>query len=208
MKNHFPLLDPLRFGAAVGVAFFHHMFMSWAWVSIGHPGFGNRYVAADVQYPSAVPTSRGSAGWALKSSSSFSRFRHCEFREQVFANGVPSWPRSQALSGGLGLRHRDVHRSGSLQLALPVSRFIVPYIHAMLLVPVPGSPGQSLELASTGHWRPRRRSICSCSARCSRRKSPCGTSPSASASTAQCSTPSRCWFWHVRRHLTCPISPF
>ena len=44
MKNHFPLLDPLRFGAAVGVAVFHQMFWSWAWVSIGVPGF-ERYVA-------------------------------------------------------------------------------------------------------------------------------------------------------------------
>src|SRR6201988_4508516 len=54
MKNHFPLLDPLRFGAAVGVAIFHQMFWSWAWVSIGVPGF-ERYVAADVLYPSAAP---------------------------------------------------------------------------------------------------------------------------------------------------------
>ena len=54
MKNHFPLLDPLRFGAAFGVALFHQMFWSWAWVSIGHPGF-ERTVAADVQYPSAAP---------------------------------------------------------------------------------------------------------------------------------------------------------
>ena len=54
MKNHFPLLDPLRFGAALGVAIFHQMFWSWAWVSIGVPGF-ERYVAADVVYPSAAP---------------------------------------------------------------------------------------------------------------------------------------------------------
>ena len=53
MKNHFPLLDPLRFGAAVGVAVFHQMFWSWAWVSIGVPGF-ERTVAADVIYPSAA----------------------------------------------------------------------------------------------------------------------------------------------------------
>src|SRR3978361_2127102 len=54
MKNHFPLLDPLRFGTALGVAVFHQMFWSWAWVSIGVPGF-ERYVAADVLYPSAAP---------------------------------------------------------------------------------------------------------------------------------------------------------
>jgi len=45
VKNHFPLLDPLRFGTALGVAIFHQMFWSWAWVSIGVPGF-ERYVAA------------------------------------------------------------------------------------------------------------------------------------------------------------------
>ena len=54
VKNHFPLLDPLRFGAALGVAIFHQMFWSWAWVSIGVPG-SERYVAADVLYPSAAP---------------------------------------------------------------------------------------------------------------------------------------------------------
>src|SRR5580692_7749566 len=54
IKNHFSLLDPLRFGAAFGVALFHQLFWSWAWVSIGHPGF-ERTVAADVQYPSAAP---------------------------------------------------------------------------------------------------------------------------------------------------------
>ena len=49
-----PLLDPLRFAAALGVAMFHQMFWSWAWVSIGVPGF-ERTVAADVLYPSAAP---------------------------------------------------------------------------------------------------------------------------------------------------------
>ena len=54
VKNHFSRLDPLRFGAALGVAIFHQMFWSWAWVSIGVPGF-ETYVAADVLYPSAAP---------------------------------------------------------------------------------------------------------------------------------------------------------
>lgn len=54
MKIHFPLLDPLRFGAALGVAIFHLMFWSWAWPSIGAaPGF-ERYVAAEVLFPSAA----------------------------------------------------------------------------------------------------------------------------------------------------------
>src|SRR5581483_4286486 len=54
LKNHFPLLDPLRFGAALGVAFFHQMLWSLAWVSIGHPGF-ERTVAVDVLSPLAAP---------------------------------------------------------------------------------------------------------------------------------------------------------
>src|SRR3954452_18346885 len=54
VKSHLSLLDPLRFAAALGVAIFHQMFWSWAWVSIGVPGF-ERTVAADVLYPSAAP---------------------------------------------------------------------------------------------------------------------------------------------------------
>ncbi|MGD5438086.1 hypothetical protein QUS99_22630, partial [Xanthomonas citri pv. citri] len=54
MKSHLPLLDPLRFAAALGVAIFPQIFWSWAWVSIGVPGF-ERHVAADVLYPSAAP---------------------------------------------------------------------------------------------------------------------------------------------------------
>src|ERR1700757_2012298 len=55
MKNHFPLLDPLRFAAALGVAVFHLTFWSWAWASTGvAPGF-EHYIAADVQFQSAAP---------------------------------------------------------------------------------------------------------------------------------------------------------
>src|SRR5262249_5429441 len=53
VKNHFPILDPLRFAAALGVAVFHQIFWSWAWVSINHPGF-ERHVSADVLYPAAA----------------------------------------------------------------------------------------------------------------------------------------------------------
>jgi peptidoglycan/LPS O-acetylase OafA/YrhL len=55
VKNHFPLLDPLRFGAALSVAVFHQMFWSWAWSSIGVPPAFEHYVAADVLFPSAAP---------------------------------------------------------------------------------------------------------------------------------------------------------
>lgn len=52
LKSYLSLLNPLRFGATLGVAIFHQMFGSWAWISIGVPGF-ERYVAANVLYPSA-----------------------------------------------------------------------------------------------------------------------------------------------------------
>lgn len=55
MKNHFPILDPLRFAAALGVAVFHLTFWSWAGSSTGvAPGF-EHYVAAHLQFQSAAP---------------------------------------------------------------------------------------------------------------------------------------------------------
>ena len=55
MKNYFSLLDPLRFGAALGVAVFHLMFYSWAGASIGAPQGFEQLFAADVQFPNAAP---------------------------------------------------------------------------------------------------------------------------------------------------------
>ncbi|MEO8322014.1 MAG: acyltransferase, partial [Bradyrhizobium sp.] len=55
MKNYFSLLDPLRFVAALGVAVFHLMFWSSSWSSINAPLGFERYVAADVQFPSVAP---------------------------------------------------------------------------------------------------------------------------------------------------------
>src|SRR5581483_4971733 len=55
MKNHFPILDPLRFAAALGVAVFHLTFWSWAGSATGTaPGF-EHYVAAGLQFQSAAP---------------------------------------------------------------------------------------------------------------------------------------------------------
>src|ERR1700760_4093119 len=55
MKNHFPLLDPLRSPAALGVAVFHLTFWSWAWASTGTaPGF-EHYVSAGLHFESAAP---------------------------------------------------------------------------------------------------------------------------------------------------------
>jgi peptidoglycan/LPS O-acetylase OafA/YrhL len=55
VKNHFPLLDLLRFGAALGVAVFHLTFWSWAWSSTGTAAGFEHYVSAGLQFQSAAP---------------------------------------------------------------------------------------------------------------------------------------------------------
>ena len=132
MKNHFPLLDPLRFGAALGVAIFHQMFWSWAWVSIGHPGF-ERYVAADVQYPSAAPFTW--FGWVgVEIFFVISGF--------VIANSASRSSPAEFLLGRALRLYPAVWVCATatfLVLVLfgsaPASKFIMPYVHALLLVP-------------------------------------------------------------------------
>ena len=132
MKNHFPLLDPLRFGAALGVAIFHQMFWSWAWVSIGIPVF-QRYVAADVLYPSAAPFTW--FGWVgVEIFFVISGF--------VIANSASkSSPKEFLLGRALRLYPAVWVCATATLLVLvlfgsgPASEFILPYIHAMLLVP-------------------------------------------------------------------------
>ena len=132
MKNHFPLLDPLRFGTALGVAIFHQVFWSWAWVSIGVPGF-ERYVAADVLYPSAAPFTW--FGWVgVEIFFVISGF--------VIANSASkSSPKEFLLGRALRLYPAVWVCATTTFLVLvllggrPASEFILPYIHAMLLVP-------------------------------------------------------------------------
>ncbi|QPF94626.1 acyltransferase family protein [Bradyrhizobium commune] len=141
MKNHFPLLDPLRFATALGVAIFHQMFWSWAWVSIGVPGF-ERYVAADVIYPSAAPFTW--FGWVgVEIFFVISGF--------VIANSAcKSSPGEFLLGRALRLYPAVwVCATTSLLVLLifgsgSASQFIVPYIHAMLMVPK-GVTGQWLD---------------------------------------------------------------
>ncbi|MFO1109854.1 MAG: acyltransferase [Bradyrhizobium sp.] len=132
MKNHFPLLDPLRFGAAVGVAIFHQMFWSWAWVSIGVPGF-ERYVAADLLYPSAAPFTW--FGWVgVEIFFVISGF--------VIANSASKSSPTEFLLGRALRLYPAVWVCATASLLVlvlfgsgPASKFIVPYIHAMTLVP-------------------------------------------------------------------------
>jgi peptidoglycan/LPS O-acetylase OafA/YrhL len=141
MKNHFPLLDPLRFCAALGVAVFHQMFWSWAWVSIGVPGF-ERYVAADVLYPSAAPFTW--FGWVgVEIFFVISGF--------VIANSASKSSPTEFLLGRALRLYPAVWVCATATLLVlvlfgagPASEVILPYIHAMLLVPK-GVTGQWLD---------------------------------------------------------------
>jgi peptidoglycan/LPS O-acetylase OafA/YrhL len=132
VKNHFPLLDPLRFATALGVAVFHQMFWSWAWVSIGVPGF-ERHVAADVIYPTAAPFTW--FGWVgVEIFFVISGF--------VIANSASRASPTEFLLGRALRLYPAVWVCATATLLILVlfgsgapSQFIVPYIHAMTLVP-------------------------------------------------------------------------
>lgn len=135
------MLDPLRFAAALGVAMFHQMFWSWAWTSIGVPGF-ERTVAADVLYPSAAPYTW--FGWVgVEIFFVISGF--------VIANSASTSSPGEFLLGRALRIYPAVWVCATatfLVLLLfgsgPASEFILPYIHAMLMVPK-GVTGQWLD---------------------------------------------------------------
>jgi peptidoglycan/LPS O-acetylase OafA/YrhL len=141
VKSHLPLLDPLRFGAALGVAIFHQMFWSWAWVSIGVPGF-ERTVAADVIYPSAAPFTW--FGWVgveiffvisgFVIASSASQSSPAEF---LLGRALRLYPAVWVCATATFLVLL-LFGSGT------ASEFVLPYIHAMLMVPK-GVTGQWLD---------------------------------------------------------------
>lgn len=135
------MLDPLRFAAALGVAIFHQMFWSWAWTSIGVPGF-ERTVAADVLYPSAAPFTW--FGWVgVEIFFVISGF--------VIANSASQASPGEFLLGRALRLYPAVWVCATatfLVLLLfgsgPASELILPYIHAMLMVPK-GVTGQWLD---------------------------------------------------------------
>ena len=142
MKNHFPLLDPLRFGAALSVAVFHLMFWSWAWPSTGvAPGF-EHYVATDVQFQAAAPFTW--FGWVgveiffvisgFVISNSASESSATEF---LFGRALRLYPAVWVCST-LTFIVLLLFASGS------ASEFIIPYVRAMLLIPK-GLNGQWLD---------------------------------------------------------------
>ncbi|WP_441236669.1 acyltransferase family protein [Bradyrhizobium sp. 930_D9_N1_4] len=126
------MLDPLRFAAALGVALFHWMFWSWGWASIGVPGF-ERTIAADVLYPSAAPFTW--FGWVgVEIFFVISGF--------VIANSASQSAPGEFLLGRALRLYPAVWICATatfLVLLLfgsgPASELILPYIHAMLMVP-------------------------------------------------------------------------
>jgi len=141
VKSHLPLLDPLRFAAALGVAIFHQMFWSWAWASIGVPGF-ERTVAADVLYPSAAPFTW--FGWVgVEIFFVISGF--------VIANSASQSSPGQFLLGRALRLYPAVWVCATATFLVlflfgsgPASELVLPYIHAMLMVPK-GVTGQWLD---------------------------------------------------------------
>ena len=133
MKNYFSLLDPLRFGAALGVAVFHLMFWSWAWSSINVPPGFEHYVAADVQFPSAAPFTW--FGWVgveiffvisgFVIANSASKSSATEF---LFSRALRLYPAVWVCST-LTFIVLLLFAGGK------ASEFILPYLRAMLLIP-------------------------------------------------------------------------
>src|SRR4051794_30900302 len=117
------------------------MFWSWAWVSIGVPGF-ERYVAADVLYPSAADFTW--FGWVgVEIFFVISGF--------VIANSASKASPTEFLLGRALRLYPAVWIAATASFLVLVtfgsgkaSEFIVPYIHAMTLVPK-GVTGQWLD---------------------------------------------------------------
>jgi peptidoglycan/LPS O-acetylase OafA/YrhL len=133
VKNYFPLLDPLRFGAALGVAVFHLMFWSWASSPIGAPQDFEHYVAAGVRFPSAVPFTW--FGWVgVEIFFVISGF--------VVANSASKSSATEFLFGRALRLYPAVWVCSTLTLIVlllfasgAASEFILPYVRAMLLIP-------------------------------------------------------------------------
>ena len=133
MKNYFSLLDPLRFGAALGVAIFHLMFYSWAGASIGAPQSFEHLFAADVQFPNAAPYTW--FGWVgVEIFFVISGF--------VIANSASKSSPKEFLFGRALRLYPAVWIASTLSFVIlliflrdKASELVLPYFQAMLLVP-------------------------------------------------------------------------
>src|SRR5581483_8052231 len=142
MKNHFPILDPLRFAAALGVAVFHLTFWSWAGSSTGvAPGF-EHYVAAHLQFQSAAPFTW--FGWVgVEIFFVISGF--------VIANSASNVSAREFLVGRVLRLYPAVWVCSTLTFIVlllfasgSASEFVGPWLKAMLLIPK-GLNGQWLD---------------------------------------------------------------
>ncbi len=133
MNKHFPILDLLRFGAALGVAVFHLMFWSWGYSSINAPMGFERYVATEIPFPAAAPFTWFAwvgveiffviSGFVIANSASKG-----SAKEFLFGRALRLYPAVWVCST-LTFIVLVVFAKGS------ASEFIVPYIRAMLLIP-------------------------------------------------------------------------
>lgn len=136
------MLDPLRFGAALGVAVFHLMFYSWAGASIGAPQSFEHSFAADIQFPNAAAFTW--FGWVgVEIFFVISGF--------VIANSASNATAKEFLFGRALRLYPAVWVASTLSLLVllffardKASEFFLPYIQAMLLVPK-GIKGQWLD---------------------------------------------------------------
>lgn len=136
------MLDPLRFGAALGVAVFHLMFYSWAGASIGAPQSFEHSFAADIQFPNAAPYTW--FGWVgVEIFFVISGF--------VIANSASNATAKEFLFGRALRLYPAVWIASTLSLLVllffahdKASQFFLPYLQAMLLIPK-GIGGQWLD---------------------------------------------------------------
>src|SRR5512138_1205717 len=126
------MLDPLRFGAALGVAVFHLMFYSWAGASIGAPQSFEHFFAADIQFPDASPFTW--FGWVgVEIFFVISGF--------VIANSASNATAKEFLFGRALRLYPAVWVASTLSLLVllffvreKASEFLLPYLQAMLLI--------------------------------------------------------------------------
>jgi peptidoglycan/LPS O-acetylase OafA/YrhL len=134
------MLDPLRFGAALGVAIFHLMFYSWAGASIGAPQSFEHLFAANIQFPNAAPYTW--FGWVgVEIFFVISGF--------VIANSASNATAKEFLFGRALRLYPAVWVASTLSLLIllfflrdKAAQFAWPYLQAMLLLPK----------GITGHW--------------------------------------------------------
>jgi peptidoglycan/LPS O-acetylase OafA/YrhL len=136
------MLDPLRFGAALGVAVFHLMFYSWAGSSVAAPQSFEHLFAANLQFPNAAPYT-----WFLWVGVEIF-FVISGF---VIANSANNATAKDFLFGRALRLYPAVWVASTLSLLVllffardKASQLFLPYLQAMLLIPK-GITGQWLD---------------------------------------------------------------